>query len=327
MTRTLLLALASLLFAAEAWAADLEKVRITHTPASFESLPVAYARAAGYFAAEGLDVESVPSLGVGQDLAVLDSGEVQFNLGDGGHQIGALIAERPILNVYNIYRRSLTGLVISIEAAKRSGIVAGAPLADRIKALEGLRIGVGRNGSLAERQLRHLLRIGGAEGDVEVVPLGKPAELLAALEARTVDGIAVQVPHDRTAITRGLAVMWVDMAVTSARSVDPLVMESLVTSPDFAARHPETVRAMIRALRRAIDDIAVKPPEEIRDAVQPDFGKMSPALLLSGIEALRPALSETGAVTLAMALNTVRLDQRKGVTAEQLFAVYTDAYQ
>lgn len=327
MIRTLLVVLASLLFAAPAAAAELESVRITHTIGSFESLPVAYARAAGYFAKEGLDVISVSSLGTGQDLAVLDSGEVQFNLGDGAHQIGAIIANRPVLNVYNVFRRSLTGLVISVEAAKRSGIAAGAPLADRIRAIKGLTIGVGRNGSLAERELRHLLRISGAEGDIKIVPLGKPADLLTALESRTVDGLAVHIPYDRTAIARGLAVMWIDMAVSSARSIDPLIMDSLLTSPQFAVQHPDTVRAMIRALHHAIEDIGTNRPEEIRDAVLPEYGKMSPAILLSGIEALRPALNVTGVVTQAMAENTVRLDRRNGVSADRLFAIYTGAYQ
>lgn len=328
MTRTLFLAFASLLLAAPAWSADHEKIRVTHAIGSFESVPLAYARAAGYFAAEGLAVESVPSLGVGQDLAVLDSGEVQFNLGDGGHQIGALIAKRPIVNVYNIFRRSLTGLVISIEAAKRSGIAAGAPLIDRIRALRGLRIGVDRTGSLAERQLRHLLRIGGVEADIEVVPLGKPADLLSALENRTVDGLAVRIPHDRTAISRGLAVMWIDMAAGSARSIDPIIMDSLIASPAFVERHPDTVRGMINALRRAVEDITAKPAAEIRDAVQPDFGKMSPALLLAGIEALRPALNGTGVVTRDMAENTIRLDTRNGgASAGQLFAIYTEDYR
>lgn len=327
MIRALLIVLASMSLAAGAGAEDLKNVRITHSIGSFESLPVAYARAAGYFAAEGLDVESVPSLGVGQDLAVLSDGGVQFNLGGGSHQIGALIAKRPIVNVYNLYRHSLTGLVISVEAAKRSGIAAGAPLADRVRALDGLRIGVTRNGSQAERHLRHLLRIAGAEGDVELVTLGKPGDLLAAMEAREVDGLAVQIPFDRTAISRGLAVMWIDMASGSAPSVDPLIVESLVVSPDFARDQSETVRAMVRALRRAVGDIIAKPAEEIRDIVQPDFGKMSPALLLSGIEAVRPALDPFGTVTMEMAVNTVRLDQRNGVTAEQLFSVYSDAFR
>lgn len=327
MNRTLLLVLASLLFVVPAAAADPETVRITHAIGSFESLPVAYARAAGYFADEGLTVVSVPSLGTGQDLAVLDSGDVQFNLGDGAHQIGAIIAKRPILDVYNVFRRSLTGLVISVEAAKRSGIAAGAPLADRIRAMKGLKIGVGRTGSLAERQLRHLLRISGAESDVEIVPLGKPPDLLAALENRVVDGLTIQVPYDRTAVTRGLAVMWIDLAVGSARSIDPLIMDSLLTSPGFAERRPDTVRAMIRALHRAVEDIGSMKPEEIRDTVLPEFGKMSPAVLLSGIEALRPALNVTGVVTHAMAENTVRLDRRNGATADQLFSVYTGAYK
>lgn len=327
MVRTLLVLLASVLIAAQSAAAELEMVRITHATGSFESLPVSYALAAGYFEAEGLDVESVPSLGVGQDLAELDGGEVQFNLGGAGHQIGALIAERPILNVYNIYRHSLTGLVISIEAAKQSGIAAGAPLADRVRALRSLRIGVNRNDSSVDRQLRHLLRISGVEGEVEILPLGKPADMLVALEAGTVDGVAISVPHDRLAVTRGLGEMWIDMAAGSAPSIDPLIHQSLITSPQFARQHPETVRAMVGALQRAIDDIQSKPAEEIRDMVQPAFGKLSPAVVLSGIEAAKPALDRTGAVTLEMAANSVRLDSRNGITAEQLFSIYTDEFR
>ena len=106
MTRFLIAVLTLVTFAVSANAQDLKKIRITQAVASFAFLPIDYAKAAGYFAEEGLEVEQIATRGGGPDLTALISGDVEFNAAAGTYQIGAIKAGRDVINVYNFYSRN-----------------------------------------------------------------------------------------------------------------------------------------------------------------------------------------------------------------------------
>ncbi len=326
--RTLAIAMLVLVASFGAQGQELTKVNVTQAVASFAFLPIDYAKAAGYFADEGLEVQQIATRGGGPDLTALVSGDVEFNAAAGTYQIGAIAAERGILNVYNFYSRNLIGVVISTAAAQKSGVSSTAPLKERLQVLKGLKIGMTRPGSLTDKQVRHLLRLGGlGPDDAEVVAIGGPSSLLSALERGLIDGFAISVPHYLVAAKRGKAVVWVDNAKGDDPSIDPFMMESLLTTKEFAESNPEVVRAMVRAIKRAVDDIATKPAEEVRGVVQKAFKKVAPDVMLLGIEAAKNALNRKGDVSLQMAKNTLLLDGRENVTPEQLFATFTPTFQ
>jgi ABC-type nitrate/sulfonate/bicarbonate transport system substrate-binding protein len=60
-----------------------ETVKATQAVASFSFLPADYAQDAGYFKAEGLDVQQIATRGGGPDMSALISGDVNFNFGAG----------------------------------------------------------------------------------------------------------------------------------------------------------------------------------------------------------------------------------------------------
>jgi len=325
LSRTAVLLLA-LVLAGPAAAQDLKPVKVTQAVASFAFLPIDYAKAAGNFAEVGLDVQQIATRGGGPDLTALISGDVEFNAAAGTYQIGAIEAGRELVNVYNFYDRNLIGLVISTEAAEKSGVSPDDPLEERLQALKGLQIGMTRPGSLTDKQVRHLMRVGGlAEDEVEVVAIGGPPNLLSALERGQIDGFAISVPHYQVAAERGSAVIWVDNAKGDDPSIDPFMMESLLTTKAYADANPDVVRGMVRALRRAVDDLTAMPAEDIRAVVQEAFGRVDPEVMLLGIEAIKPALNESGAVSLEMAEHTILLDGRD-VDPQALFATFTPEY-
>jgi len=326
MTRMLIAALTFVALAASAQAQDLKKVRITQAVASFAFLPIDYAKAAGYFAEEGLEVQQIATRGGGPDLTALISGDVEFNAAAGTYQIGAIKAGRDVINVYNFYSRNIISVVLSNDAAK-TGVAAGAPIEARAAALKGLKIGMTRPGSLTDRQVRHLMRVGGlGENDVEVVAIGGPPNLIAALERGQIDGFAISIPHYMVPVARGNAVMWVDNPAGDDPSVDPFLMESILTTESYAADNPDVVKGMIRAIRRAAEDIATKPATEIRDMVRAALKKVPDELMLKGIEACAMAVNRSGKVTKPMTENTLRLFGKTEVTADQLYTTFTDAY-
>jgi NitT/TauT family transport system substrate-binding protein len=311
-----------------AYAQKLKDIKITQAVASFAFLPISYARAAGFYEAEGLNVTQIKTRGGGPDLVALMSGDVQFNANAGTYQIGAIKKKRKLLNVYNFYKRNLISVVISAKKQKELGISPSAPLTQRAAALKGLRLGMTRPGSLTHKQLKHLTRVGGlTEKDVRIIAIGGPPSLLAALKRDQIDGFAISPPADRIAISRGLAVMWVDNAAGADPSIDPFMMESIVTTKEYADANPDVVRAMIRATRKAVLEISRKSPKEIFAVIKGEFKKVKPPIAELAIKAVKPALNLKGNVTKKMAENTMRLDGRKEVSADQLYDTYTAKYQ
>lgn len=305
-----------------------EKVNITQAVASFAFLPIDYAVAVGYFKEEGLEVQQIATRGGGPDLTALISGDVQFNAAAGTYQIGAIAAGRDILNVYNFFSRNLIGLVLSADAAKRTGVAADAPLKERLAALKGMNIGMTRPGSLTDKQIRHLIQLGGlGENDVQVVAIGGPPNLLSAMDQGAIDGFVISVPYYEIAAKQQNAVVWVDNTRGDDPSIDPFMMESLLTTREYAQAHPEIVRAMIRAMSRAVHDIATKSPEDVRQVVQGAFSGVDTETMLTGIAGVQQALNLDGTVSLAMAANTMLLDGRTDkVTAEILFQSFTPEF-
>jgi NitT/TauT family transport system substrate-binding protein len=312
----------------QAQAAELQKIVITQPVASFSFLPLDYAKAAGLFQAEGFDVQQVATRGGGPDIAALISGDVQFNAGPATQQVGALRAHRDVLNVYNFYSRSLLDLVISKAAAKRIGVPATAPLAQRAAALKGLTLAMTRPNTVTHAELQHLARVGGlGPEDIHMVAIGDSPSMLAALAQGQIDGFTISIPGGRIAIQRGDAVMWVNNAAGDDPSVNPEIFQSLYTQGAYAKVHPDVVRGIIRALKKAVDIIATQPAEATRKVVQPIYAAVKPETMLLAIEAIKPALNRNGEITLNMAQNTMALEGSTDVTAEQMLAAYTGAYQ
>lgn len=300
----------------------LQTVKATQAVSSFSFLPADYAQDAGYFKAEGLDVKQIATRGGGPDLTALISGDVNFNFGVGVYEINALLSHRKLVNVLNMEKRSSIGVVLSKAAVAKSGVKADAPLKARAAALKGLKIGMTRPGSLTDRQISHLMAIGGLKkGSVQIVAIGGPASLLAALERGQLDGFAISVPWDRVAVEKGLAVEWVNNPAGQDPSIDPFLMSSLVTTPQMVAQHKDLVRRMVKALRHAIADIIAKPPSEIRKVIAKRYAKLDPHVLDVGLAAAKMLMNPTGKMTLKMAENTVRYDGR-GASAEALYKTF-----
>lgn len=311
-----------------AGAKELQKITITQAVASFSFLPLDYAKAAGYFAHEGYDVQQVATRGGGPDMAALLSGDVQFNTAAGTYQVSAIRQKRAVINVYNFYKRNLLDVVLRADVAKRLKVSHDMPLEQRLRALKGLKIGITRPGALTDKQIRHLMRLAGLqESDVKIVAIGGTTALLAANSRGQIDGFTISIPGARVAMERGEAVMLVNNSEGDDASTDPFMFQSLLTTKAYADAHPEVVKGIIRALKRAVRDIASKPAEDIRKVVQPIYAKVDPKTMILGIEAVKPALNLEGNVTMKMAEDTMRMDGAKDVTPQQLFATYTAAYQ
>ena len=115
-----------------------EKVKIAVPGLSTAFTPLYHAQSAGYFAEEGLDVEVVVILGGGSLQAVL-ARDAQFVAAPGTYQLMVHEKGQRLLAVMSLLTRKAINLVMHKEAARQKGITDKSPLADKIRALKGLR--------------------------------------------------------------------------------------------------------------------------------------------------------------------------------------------
>jgi NitT/TauT family transport system substrate-binding protein len=283
---------------------------------------VDYASAAGFYEDAGLEVEQIVTQGGGPDLAALISGDVAFNTAAPTYQLDAIRRDRDVILIMNYINGMNQSFVLSKEAAEASGVAADAPIEERLAALKGMTLGITRPGAMTDKHIHFLLDKGGvAAEDVEIVAIGGAQALLTALESGQIDGFAISLGPDRTAVHRG-AVMWVDNLRGDVAGLSPFPMVNLYTTRSYAEENPEIVEKLVQATQRATADLAAKSVDEIFEILQPRYKSMDPEVLRLSIEAFKPALNASGQVSDEMVDNLLTFVGEEEVTSDDYKAHY-----
>src|SRR5712692_9222187 len=116
-----------------------EKIKISVSAPSTTFAPLYHARAAGYFAEEGLDVDIVIVPGTGSVQAVI-ARDSHFALAPGTHQLIAYERGQRLVAVMSILTRNSINIVMHKDVARERGITAQTPLVEKIRALKGLKL-------------------------------------------------------------------------------------------------------------------------------------------------------------------------------------------
>src|SRR5438093_3930856 len=280
-------------------AQSLRKVRLTMPVVAISMTPVYLAQAKGYFAEEGLEVETTTTQGGGPDIRAVIAGEADFSFTTGDNVILAYQEGKPLVMAMSGLHRLFINWAIHKEAAKAKGIAETTPLAEKLKAMKGLTVGVTNPGALTAHLAAFVIRKAGyaPQQDVKIIPVGAGPTWIAALEYRKVDLALPAPPVPETAVQRGFAIMFIDNTKGEDPSVAEFLMENLVARPETVKKDPELVRKMVRALVKANKWALGSTPEQVADALKPSLGKTEPAILLAGVKSVLPALSPDGRIT------------------------------
>lgn len=276
-----------------------QKIKITMPVVALSMLPIYLAKANGYFAESGVDVEMIVTSGAGPDVKALISGDVDFSFTPGDNVMLAYQEGKRVVIVMNGFRRLLINWAMRTDVARARGITESTPLADKMKALKGLTVGVTQPGALTAHLAAFVIRRAGyvPQQDVTIVPIGAGPTWLAALQNHKVDVALTATPVPETAINQGYAMMFINNAKGEDPSVPEFLMECLITRPDVVQKNPDLVHRMARALVRANVWALRHQPQEIADAVKPFLGQTPPPVLLAGVVSTLPALSRDGRAT------------------------------
>lgn len=292
-----------------------QKVRITVPVVSLSMTPVYIAKGRDFFTEEGLDVDITATGGGGPDVMALIAGDVEFTFTAGDVALMAFQGGKRLRVVMTGLHKPIINWAIHKEVARARGITEATPLAEKVKALKGMNVGVTQVGSLTSHLANFVIRRAGyvPHQDVKIVAIGAGPTWVAALENRKVDVALMSPPVPDTAISRGFAAMFINNIRGDDPALPEFLMEGLVTRPDAIAKSPELVRKMARALVRANQWALGVTAEEVTTALHPFLARTDRALLLAGVRATLPALSPDGQTSERLLQTTQDVLQQAGI--------------
>lgn len=237
----------------------LTKVTIVRSTESLSMGPLFVAAGAGYFKDAGLDVEFVTTRGDADAQSALDSGSAQFVVSTVLNQLKAIQQGRPFTVMTAIGYQN-NAYVLSAQQAKKLGYKESMTIEQRAQLFKGLKVGVGTVGGASDLILRAIFKQNGLTPgkDVDIVALGTTA-LTPALKAGQIDGGLMGFPDIAQAAKDDSAVP----ALPAYGTMIPWLAKStnmgMSTTTDYAAKHPEVVKAMQGAMDKALKLIQSDP--------------------------------------------------------------------
>ena len=204
------------------------------------------AQGAGFFQDGGLDVQVVvppipPETGrfmvmSRADVAVLTRPLFLESIGRG----------EPVLTFANLFGCDPINLVVKKEVAEERGLSADMPLAERLDAMRGLKVGVAPG---PPSRLRVLFESVGldAESDIEMV-IVHGEEQNTAFADGTVDALYAHTPFLERALLNQGAVMIVNQSAGEVPALANRQYHTLVTTQGYASANPEVLLAMTKAV-------------------------------------------------------------------------------
>jgi len=171
-------------------------------------------------------------------------------------------------------------------------------LRERVAAMKGLRIGITTPGATSDLTLRYLLSSNGLlpDRDVQIVPLGGVATMIAGINAGQVDGCSCLPGVDVITKQQGLTVDILNPE--DMNELNGVTYGTLYGLASYNKAHPDVVRAMARAITRATMLLA-RDPDAARRASRPFFKEMNEETFLASWATYLPDLPKSPDITQA----------------------------
>jgi len=285
-----------LLAAAPAMA--LEKITITSVGDGFQFFPVYIARGAGFFAQEGLEADWV-NVGSGtRQAASVMGGSADMTPMAFFHVIKArgegadLVAIGDVFDVYGMT------IALSNEAIAKKGITLDMPIDEKVKRLEGLKIGISSPGSSTDALIRSVLVARGYDPDktVSLLPFGAGTSILAAFEKKLTDGVVYVAPIPEIIEQKGLGKSVINPFKNDVPELVNVPFVVTVTSRATLQKKPDLMRRAMRALAKA-QEFAATHPAETAKIMRQYFPDLDASLYGQVVETYRKAAARSPVLT------------------------------
>lgn len=263
------------------------------------------AHGGGYFKAEGLDVEIVVADVPSQSGMILMQGRVDIALLQPPVYLGLIAEQHPFALFANLLANEPISLIVRKDVAERLKLDPRAPLADRLRAIKGLRVGVAPE---PPRRMRVLFNHAGMNADQDVrIVLRRLDDQMEALTTGVVDALYAHSPVLEVALVRHGALLYVNQ---SSGEIAPLAngqIHSLGATKAYIAKHPDVVAKVTRAVARAQQLIHADHNATLAALTKAGIAAPSSRHLETIVNLLRPAVPMTPRVSASAIENNANL--------------------
>lgn len=280
------------------------KIREVHTGTIFMA-PVFIAEAAGYMAAEGIDLELFEVESGALATAALIAGEAGIADVDPFQVVELRRQGKQLLLIYNLTKRVTLDMVMHPEVVRAKNISRSTPIDQRLAALRGLRLGITRPGAATDVYMRYYLKRAGMnpDRDVQIVSVGGGGPLLAALRTRQIDAFHLSAPTPYQAEQDGYGTVIVKASAGDVPELDNIVYTGIAVYNVYANRNPDVLRRWVRAVSRGYRLMRTDPAAAVTHLRK--YVARDPALLARVLPEILPALSEDGRLSEAIIQKTL----------------------
>jgi NitT/TauT family transport system substrate-binding protein len=206
-----------------------------------------------------------------------------------------------LLGVYNILGKCVFDLVIRKDTAQRLGIAPAMPVQERLKRIKGTVIGAGSGIGVIPYQVAYfLVKEAGLEPgkDVTILAAGGGESALVALKTGHIDIMSSGPPFPQIAIKSGDATSLVANTKGEYPKLNSFQQAVLLVRPEYAKKHPETVRRVVAAMVRGSRWVAKNDAKDVAKVVAKFFKNAPPDVLLSTVETIKAAVIPDGRMAL-----------------------------
>jgi len=237
----------------------------------------------------------------GADIAAIIGGSVDFDATSTGGLLRAFSGGTELLGIHNILGKCVIDLVIRKDTAKRLGITPTMPVQERLKRIKGTIIGAGSGIAVIPYQVAYFLaKEAGLEPgkDVTILAAGGGDSALVALRNGHIDIMSYAPPFPQIAIKSGDAISLVANTKGEYPQLNSFQQGVLLVRPEYAKKNPDTVRRVVLAMVRGSRWVAENDAKEVTKVVAKFFKNAPSDVLLSTVEAIKPAIIPDGRMAL-----------------------------
>lgn len=284
---------------------------------SIAFFPIFVAKKQGFFAKHDLQVGDIPLLGTGAKLAAaLQSGSIDVAGGNGTDPLNLYRANK---NTRMIAQLVNTYYVDIITGSSFLGAPESAPLADRIKALKGKKIGLTGPGSGTQALVDFLLGLQGMRSstDVTLVSLGSNMTgALGALKTGRVDALSFPQPVGQQAEATHIGSIYISPARGDIPQLEHVVHGVVFTTQSILDHKGPEVTAFVRGIADAEQFIHHADSQSVRTLFKAYRPTMSDATVDRLLTILRAEIPDNPGISQAEFDGEVQFNLKSGLIKE-----------
>jgi len=276
----------------------LDKLTVTSGGDGMHYFPFYIARGGGFFAKEGIDADWVNVNSGTRQAASIMGGSADMTPMAFFHVIKARGEGADIVAIGDVFDVYGMTIALSIEAIARKGITLDMPIDEKVKRLEGLKIGISSPGSSTDALIRSILVARGYDPDktVSLVPFGAGSSILAAFEKKLTDGVVYVAPVPETIEAKGLGRTVINPFKNDVPELVDVPFVVVATSRATLEKKPDLMRRAMHALANAME-FAQTHPEETATIMRQYFPDLDAALFKQVVETYRKATPRSPILT------------------------------